>query len=858
MIGPGGVGKTRLARAVVAAEADAGAEIAIVIATRAAATVPLGALAPLVDDPGDRPERLIPIARRAIRERAGERRLVLLVDDAHLLDDVSAGVLLALTDLDQVRCVLTVRSGEPVPDAITALWKDAGWERFDLDPLGEPDADELAELIAGGALDAPSRNEIRRAARGSPLAITELLREARRSGLLIDDHGVLRLDGPVPLTDRLTELIAGRLRGLGHDDLRALALIALADPVSLERLRRLGIAHETLVRLEQRHHVTIADDGRRTEVRPEHPLIGEVALDQLGTLVRRELLTALVDDITYTGADLDDLHPDHEVEVASWTLEAGLDADPDLLVRAARRCWVRTDHRRTAEFARAAWNARADAATGHLLGYALGRTGRPAEADAVLAEAWQLAEDDRTRLLVGQARVDVLFRGLADAAAASEWSRTVEAAIDDHAMRLEVVAGRATLAVQTGRIPAAVEMAAPLLAEGTPERAFVTASYASGLGLALGGRTDEAMQVAAAALPVHERIWRDELFSTEPGIHHIVTAIALAESGRIDEAERLTGLGVAVAGESGRGYGFGFFAMLHGMVLVRRGRLGTGARWCREAVTALRSAGYPGTGRWALATIAQAGALRSELDEARQALAAADELHPHTAIRLNEAVVDDARGWVQFCSGDPEQARTTFRAAVEHHASVGAIAGAVQLAHSLARAGEPEQGAEILGELAAVADGELVPLRHQHARALAADDADALEALGGDLAERGLDLDAAEAFGAAHRLQLRHGHHRRAMASRRRMSELLTRCEGAMPPTLRDLHTETVEPLSRREREIAVLVADGHSSRVVAERLHVSRRTVDNHLQRIYRKLGITSRDELRELLTPGPDPTRP
>ena len=55
--------------------------------------------------------------------------------------------------------------------------------------------------------------------------------------------------------------------------------------------------------------------------------------------------------------------------------------------------------------------------------------------------------------------------------------------------------------------------------------------------------------------------------------------------------------------------------------------------------------------------------------------------------------------------------------------------------------------------------------------------------------------------------------------------------------------------LTTREREIATLVAGGMTNRDVAQRLHVSERTIDNHVYRMFRKLGIASRDELGALL---------
>ena len=72
-------------------------------------------------------------------------------------------------------------------------------------------------------------------------------------------------------------------------------------------------------------------------------------------------------------------------------------------------------------------------------------------------------------------------------------------------------------------------------------------------------------------------------------------------------------------------------------------------------------------------------------------------------------------------------------------------------------------------------------------------------------------------------------------------------CEGARTPALTAGSEAT--PLTRREREVAELAARGATSRDIAEKLFVSSRTVENHLQRAYEKLGVRGRADLATAL---------
>jgi DNA-binding CsgD family transcriptional regulator len=78
---------------------------------------------------------------------------------------------------------------------------------------------------------------------------------------------------------------------------------------------------------------------------------------------------------------------------------------------------------------------------------------------------------------------------------------------------------------------------------------------------------------------------------------------------------------------------------------------------------------------------------------------------------------------------------------------------------------------------------------------------------------------------------------------------LLESCQGAASPGVSPQRGST--PLTDREREVATLAARGMTSRQIGENLFVSVRTVDNHLQQVYVKLGIKRRSELAAHLLP-------
>lgn len=227
VMGAAGVGKTRLAR-----ELLEGRGGVWVCGTRSAGAIPFGAFAhllPSLDAPGLDRLGVMMLARRAVLQATAESGGLLVVDDAQLLDDVSAALVQQLAMADTVEVVATVRSGEPAPDAVVALWKDGWLECLELQPLDRAALDELAAGLLEGSIDAFALERLWELTRGNALWCRELVRSAVTAGVLVRDQDAWRWRGSLPGAGRMWDLIDARLSELDAGQLAALEVVAVAD-----------------------------------------------------------------------------------------------------------------------------------------------------------------------------------------------------------------------------------------------------------------------------------------------------------------------------------------------------------------------------------------------------------------------------------------------------------------------------------------------------------------------------------------------------------------------------------------------------------------------------------------------------
>lgn len=834
--GDGGGGKTRLAAEALERLAARGYATARVNATEAARSVPLGALAPLLPPLGPREVNPLAAARAALAGQAAERRLAVLVDDAHLLDDASAALVLQLVTERLAVVLATVHRWRPVPDAITALWKEGHAERIDLAPLGPDDVDRLVRAALAGPVDPLALEQLRRLAEGLPLALVELVEGSIEKGTLRQVDGTWVLDDAPSPSTRLVDLVRARIATLDDHGRRGLELLALGEPLPLDVFEAL-VGPETAETLEWRSFAAVRDDRGHPEVWLGHALHGAVVRQDLGRLKRRQLLVALADAVERSGSQ----RPSDLARLAVWRLDAGTPADPEGLLLAARQATIAHDLDAVERLAGMSWDQRHGVEAGYLLGCARLRRGDPAGAAAVLAEALPLADDGGWRATVEGALAEAQFRqGRVEQAI--DRCRAAEASAGDDEDRGRLAALRSFYVLCSGDAAEALGIAEPLLDTANP-RLFVAGATSATPALDALGRPADAAALARRALDAHLAAWSSEPLLFDPEVTREALLDALVDAGHLDEAEAAALDAYQRVGARRLLHPMGVYATTLGFLYGDRGRVRTAASWFERAAAHLGEADASGREARALAGLARTRALAGDHEAAAAALARAERL---AGVGASGMLLEEARAITAAGRGDTGEAVGRLEAAAvdalgRHH-----VGDAVRCLHTLALLGRADRAWARAEPLRPQVQGTVLVGWLDQLAASVRQDAAALAALADRWEASGHVLFAAEAAATAARLEREHDL-KAARALAARAAALVERCEGARPPWL--VLEGGIEPLTKREREIAVLAADGLASRAIAERLYLSVRTVDNHLARIYGKLGVSGRAELAEAL---------
>lgn len=268
--GPAGRGKTRLVT-----EAVRGSDCAKVTGTPETRLLPFAAFAHLL------PESVS--LHRAVQLLSGVR--LLIVDDAHLLDDSSAALVHQLAVHGRTRLVVVVADGDPVPGAVSRLWTGELLPRLALEPLPREETAQLLTAGAGGPLEPLTVNRLYGLCQGDLRLLRDLLGAVRDGGLLTraTDSDEWAWRGPVPVTATVRERTAQVLARTGPEERESLELLAFAEPLASSTD---DFDLDILERLEAEALIHLDDHGA---VRLTHPLHGPALRAAAGRLRARRL-----------------------------------------------------------------------------------------------------------------------------------------------------------------------------------------------------------------------------------------------------------------------------------------------------------------------------------------------------------------------------------------------------------------------------------------------------------------------------------------------------------------------------------------------------------------------------------------
>jgi hypothetical protein len=268
-------------------------------------------------------------------------------------------------------------------------------------------------------------------------------------------------------------------------------LVALSDPVRLDLLETL-VSLRSVERLESRGLLDVLDKESGPELRLNHPLYGEVVRAHLPSIRRIRLSRSLADAAEAKGK-VDDRDT---LRVAVWRLDGGGGGREDTTLEAATIALRTENYALAVRLSRSIWEDARSVDAAIVLGDSLDFLGRSREAEPVLTAAAPLAQSDRQCTSIAVRRASALFRSLGDASGADQVIEDAVALVTDQSCRREIDALRGNLLLLSGDVAGSIALDESIL-QISGDVAFAQASLDFGTGLALAGRTTEAISHTA-------------------------------------------------------------------------------------------------------------------------------------------------------------------------------------------------------------------------------------------------------------------------------------------------------------------------------------------------------------------------
>lgn len=774
--------------------------------------------------------------------RAQGRAVVLLVDNAHLLDELAAAIIGLLIRSGQARAVIAYSGVGALSADLVALWKDGLLDFEDIETFTPAETAEWVVSALGANVSRLAVEALWENSAGVPLILKSLVTELVRTGSLINKNGNYVLVAAPALGGKpLSDVVAAHFSRLSSEECKLLELLALSGGLAPESL--LGIATPAgLSSLMERGLTCRAQDG--AIIRVKSPAVAEI--------IRREVPPGRSMQLRRLLGTSSDFSADAGARIkahASWQLASGETLEAELALGAANEANRIGDGHAARRFLTHLSDRRSNYRAVLAEAYALLQLGRQAEAQEVLEDF----SNNHLQALPLAATADFLLQRASLACTQQDAPAEAEAHLRELRERLcatlpstaetlrncmdQLILAEATVSSYQGRYAPCIPALTTVYVNrrGASEDMRLRAGGLLSEALAMIGRQDDAVRVAEE---VGERMGVPEVpegLRTELRARFVTVYLTAGLWNRCAEV-----LGTAPgAAATPMLAGTGLAALGDGLMHAYAGRAGQALETLVPTLVQLRFMPAGPVLGVALAAAAYAYALQGNVHESRDCLRELKTLKPPNGCIY--------RGPIEYFSvlatgvdGAPGAVNQLLKLA-DHEQREGRVSSELFFLTAAVQLGEVTAAPRLLA-VGRRCQGLFAEACRLLATGLMAENPELLLAAG-ELAkgvgnERFCRDAALAAQGVAHRTNNRTTARRAVNVA----AESERKMHGQSP---RQAALARLDVLTSRERDIVERVSAGASNKDIAQQLHISVRTVEGHLYQSYTKLQISGRELL-------------
>ena len=248
ILGPHGIGKTALATAV--ADSSPGFHVVQVHGTAVSSRTPYGALAWLISQlPEDvsakaaaQPMLVFHKVSSLLRENARGLPVLLSIDNAQHLDESTALVAAQLVRSGEASVIANATDLLNAPAEFFSLWSDGFLRRVDLEPLTMRQTKKLMEQTLAGPVSLRAAAAMWTATEGNPQFILLMTDEQIAAGTLVQTGGVWVAAGPYVRSGAIAEVIGAELARMTEAERRIVEILSFIGSLSLPEILALADA----------------------------------------------------------------------------------------------------------------------------------------------------------------------------------------------------------------------------------------------------------------------------------------------------------------------------------------------------------------------------------------------------------------------------------------------------------------------------------------------------------------------------------------------------------------------------------------------------------------------------------------